>query len=80
MESSGVIILFILCSLGMIAGIALVNFTHAKKLILPENDKWYSGFMLSKGQEHWLLIVGVAWVLCSLFGFVVVAKQYFGTN
>ena len=80
MEKPELIALFVLCSFGVIAGIALLYALYSKKLVLPESDKWYSAFMPNKGHEPLLMVVSFTWVTLSLVGFAVVIKQYFGSN
>jgi len=65
----------ILSVIGIIFGIAMVYIGASGKVKLPDRNSWYSRYMLTEGQEHWLVLIGITWISFFVFFLVELAKK-----
>lgn len=76
MTTSELIVLSLLSGIGLAVGIAMVYLTWFGKLVLPENNRWYSGLIPCRGDERWLVRVGVVWSAISTVGLFVALRGF----
>lgn len=60
-----------------IGAFLIYSFFSGKGLWLPDGDKWYSPFVFPrKGDEKWLLVIGIVFNLVAVTGFIALAAEW----